>query len=170
MVERQRTKARAAALYSPRVACYHIIGCCAAYPGGKMAVGNKTFGQDLLLIVGLFCFFFSGAAGLIYEVVWTRMLTQIFGNTTYAIATVLSAFMAGLAIGSYIFGQIADRGKNDFLLYGMLEAGVGIYGFIIPWLFHLGQKLYAPIYGINASYPFLFNLLLFCLCFVLLVF
>ena len=56
--------------------------------------------QDWLLGVGLFCFFFSGAAGLIYQVVWTRMLTQIFGNTTYAIATVLSAFMAGLAIGS----------------------------------------------------------------------
>ena len=126
--------------------------------------------QEWLLVVGLFCFFFSGVAGLIYEVVWTRMLTQIFGNTTYAIATVLSAFMAGLAIGSYVFGQIADRGKNDFLLYGILEAGVGVYGFVIPWLFHLGQKLYAPIYGINESYPFLFNFLLFCLCFILLVF
>ena len=91
--------------------------------------------QDWLLLVGLFCFFFSGAAGLIYQVVWTRMLTQIFGNTTYAIATVLSAFMAGLAIGSYWFGKIADRGKNDFLLYGILEAGVGVYGFVVPWLF-----------------------------------
>jgi predicted membrane-bound spermidine synthase/cytochrome c-type biogenesis protein CcmH/NrfG len=126
--------------------------------------------QEWLLVVGLFCFFFSGVAGLIYEVVWTRMLTQIFGNTTYAIATVLSAFMAGLAIGSYVFGQIADRGKNDFLLYGILEAGVGVYGFVVPWLFRLGQKLYAPIYGVNESYPFIFNLLLFCLSFMLLVF
>jgi predicted membrane-bound spermidine synthase/tetratricopeptide (TPR) repeat protein len=126
--------------------------------------------QDWLLLVGLFCFFFSGAAGLIYQVVWTRMLTQIFGNTTYAIATVLSAFMAGLAIGSYLFGQIADRGKNDFLLYGILEAGVGIYGFAVPWLFGLGQKVYGPIFGLNESYPFLFNLVLFFLSFVLLVF
>src|ERR1044071_3602291 len=116
--------------------------------------------QEWLLAIGLFCFFFSGIAGLIYEVVWTRMLTQIFGNTTYAIATVLSAFMAGLAIGSYWFGQIADRGKNDFLLYG----------FAVPWLFKFGQKLYAPIYGLNESYPFVFNLLLFFLSFVLLVF
>src|ERR1044071_1766903 len=91
--------------------------------------------QDWLLGVGLFCFFFSGVAGLVYEVVWTRMLTQIFGNTTYAIATVLSAFMAGLAIGSYAFGRIADRGKNDFLLYGLLEAGVGVYGFLVPLFF-----------------------------------
>lgn len=126
--------------------------------------------QDWLLAIGLFCFFFSGIAGLIYEVVWTRMLTQIFGNTTYAIATVLSAFMAGLAIGSYLFGRIADWGKNDFLLYGALEAGVGVYGFLVPQLFEMGQKLYRPIFGLNESYPFLFNLLLFFLSFVLLVF
>ncbi len=126
--------------------------------------------QDWLLLVGLFCFFFSGAAGLIYQVVWTRMLTQIFGNTTYAIATVLSAFMAGLAIGSYLFGQIADRGKNDFLLYGILEAGVGVYGFVVPWIFKMAQNVYGPIFGLNESYPFLFNLVLFFLSFVLLVF
>ena len=135
-----------------------------------MAVGNKTFGQDVLLVVGLFCFFFSGVAGLIYEVVWTRMLTQIFGNTTYAIATVLASFMAGLALGSYFFGKFADRRKNDFLLYGLLEAGVGIYGLLVPQLFKIGQALYIPLYGINESYPFVFNLLLFALSFVLLVF
>ncbi len=135
-----------------------------------MIVSSKRSTQDWLLMVGLFCFFFSGAAGLVYQVVWTRMLTQIFGNTTYAIATVLSAFMAGLAIGSYLFGKIADRGKNDFLLYGLLEAGVGIYGFAVPWLFALAQKAYGPIFGLNESYPFLFNLVLFFLSFVLLVF
>jgi len=135
-----------------------------------MADSVERSKQDWLLIVGLFCFFFSGAAGLIYQVVWTRMLTQIFGNTTYAIATVLSAFMAGLAIGSYLFGQIADRGKNDFLLYGILEAGVGVYGFCVPWIFAMAQKVYGPIFGLNESYPFLFNLVLFFLSFVLLVF
>ena len=135
-----------------------------------MTDGAQRSRQDWLLLVGLFCFFVSGAAGLVYQVVWTRMLTQIFGNTTYAIATVLSAFMAGLAIGSYWFGRIADRGKNDFLLYGILEAGVGVYGFLVPWIFLVTQKLYGPIFGLNESYPFLFNLVLFFLSFVLLVF
>ncbi|MGH7770346.1 MAG: hypothetical protein ACREQP_23075, partial [Candidatus Binatia bacterium] len=97
-----------------------------------MTTGFSRSGGSGLLLIALLCFFLSGAAGLIYEVVWTRMLTQIFGNTTYAIATVLAAFMAGLAIGSYSFGRIADRGKNDFLLYGILEAGVGIYGLVVP--------------------------------------
>jgi predicted membrane-bound spermidine synthase/cytochrome c-type biogenesis protein CcmH/NrfG len=135
-----------------------------------MPVETEHSKEDWLLLVGLFCFFFSGAAGLVYQVVWTRMLTQIFGNTTYAIATVLSAFMAGLAIGSYLFGKIADGRKNDFLLYGILEAGVGVYGFAVPWLFMLAQKLYGPIFGLNENYPFLFNLVLFALSFVLLVF
>src|SRR6266404_4371941 len=147
-----------------------VLNCFWIYWGESMTDGAQRSKQDWLLLVGLFCFFFSGAAGLIYQVVWTRMLTQIFGNTTYAIATVLSAFMAGLAIGSYLFGQIADRGKNDFLLYGILEAGVGVYGFVVPWIFKMAQNVYGPIFGLNESYPFLFNLVLFFLSFVLLVF
>lgn len=131
--------------------------------------GRGRWKQGGLLGVALVCFFLSGAAGLIYQVVWTRMLTQIFGNTTYAIATVLSAFMAGLAAGSYVFGRIADRRKNDFLLYGILEAGVGLYGFLVPWLFELGAKIYIPLFQLSSSHPFLFNLLLFILSFFLLV-
>jgi spermidine synthase len=134
-----------------------------------MTLPGEQTKQDWLLSIGLLCFCFSGAAGLIYEVVWTRMLTQIFGNTTYAIATVLSAFMAGLALGSYWFGRIADRGKNDFLLYGILEAGVGIYGFLVPSLFKLGQMIYNPLFRLNDTYPLVFNLLLFFLAFIFLV-
>lgn len=161
-----------AALYSHSNACYQcMLFLIIAGIGWErtMASTGQWTKQDWLLSVGLICFFFSGAAGLIYEVVWTRMLTQIFGNTTYAIATVLSAFMAGLALGSYWFGRIADRGKNDFLLYGLLEAGVGIYGFMVPQLFQLGQMIYNPLFQVNESYPLLFNLLLFILSFVFLV-
>jgi spermidine synthase len=134
-----------------------------------MSDRSEVYKQSWLLGVGLICFFLSGAAGLVYQVVWTRMLTQIFGNTTYAIATVLSAFMAGLALGSYVFGRVADSGKNDFLLYGLLEGGVGIYGLMVPWLFQLGVAAYKPLFQINESYPFVFNLLLFFLSFVLLL-
>jgi len=55
----------------------------------------RTVAPVLLLM-----FFLSGAAGLIYEVVWTRWLTLVFGTTVYAYSIVLSAFMAGLALGS----------------------------------------------------------------------
>src|ERR1044071_6893304 len=170
MKRRSRLATTASTLYSLPAACYHSLNCFFEDLGESMRDSVQRSNQDWLLLVGLFCFFFSGAAGLIYQVVWTRMLTQIFGNTTYAIATVLSAFMAGLAIGSYLFGKIADRGKNDFLLYGILEAGVGVYGFLVPWIFHFAQKVYGPIFGLNESYPFLFNLVLFFLSFTLLVF
>jgi spermidine synthase len=46
------------------------------------------------------CFFLSGAAGLVYEVVWTRMLGLVFGHTVFAVTTLLAAFMAVLALGA----------------------------------------------------------------------
>jgi len=127
------------------------------------------FRRDWLLGIAFVCFFLSGMSGLIYEVVWTRMLTQIFGNTTHAIATVLTAFMGGLALGSYLFGLLADRGKNNFLLYGILEAGVGIYGFLIPWFFKLVQMIYIPFFPLSETYPFTFNLFLFLISFIFLM-
>ena len=62
------------------------------------------------------CFFLSGATGLVYEVLWIRMLGLIFGHTVFAVTTVLTAFMAGLALGSYLFGKLADRSRNTLLL------------------------------------------------------
>ena len=55
------------------------------------------------------CFFLSGAAGLVYEVVWTRMLILVFGSTSFAISTVLTAFMGGLALGAFIAGRVGTR-------------------------------------------------------------
>lgn len=95
------------------------------------------------------------------------MLTQVFGHTTYAVATVLSAFMAGLALGGYLFGSVADRSENDLRLYAILEGGVGLYGLFVPWLFKLGEKGYLRFFGLNELYPIVFNLLLFSLCFFL---
>ncbi|HXK25510.1 MAG TPA: fused MFS/spermidine synthase [Myxococcota bacterium] len=82
----------------------------------------------------LVLFVASGAAGLIYEVVWTRQLSLVFGVTTYAAATVLATFMGGLALGSYAFGRRIDRGGNPLLAYAALEAGVGLYALFVPLL------------------------------------
>jgi spermidine synthase len=64
------------------------------------------------------CFFLSGATGLVYEVLWIRMLGLVFGHTVFAVTTVLTAFMAGLGLGSWIFGRIADRQARPLRLYG----------------------------------------------------
>jgi spermidine synthase len=72
----------------------------------------------------LVCFFFSGAAGLIDQVVWSKALGLIFGHTAYAVATVLAVFMAGLASGSAWIGRRGERWARPVALYGWLELGV----------------------------------------------
>src|SRR6202795_2187797 len=114
------------------------------------------------------CFFLSGAAALVYEVVWMRMLTQIFGSTAYAVATVLAAFMAGLALGSYVFGRLASRDKNLLRLYGVLEFGIGVYGFLAPRFFRAARGIYGPLFWLYDLSPMVFNLLLFVFSFILL--
>jgi spermidine synthase len=97
------------------------------------------------------------------------MLTQIFGNTTHAIATVLSAFMAGLALGSYAFGRLVDAGRNALLAYGLLEGGVGLYGLLVPTLFALTQQAYTRLYGLAEVSFAAFSIGLFVLCFFVIV-
>jgi len=59
-------------------------------------------------------FFVSGFTGLVYEVTWTRMLTTVLGGTTYAITSVLSAFMGGLAIGSFVIGRYIEGKSGNY--------------------------------------------------------
>jgi spermidine synthase len=79
-------------------------------------------------------FFLSGACGLVYEVVWMRMLTLVFGATAFATSAILSSFFAGLALGSLYFGKAVDRSRNPLALYAVLEAGIGIFAFLLPVL------------------------------------
>lgn len=69
----------------------------------------------------LICFFLSGLAGLIYEVAWAKALGQVFGHTTYAVATVLAVFMGGLAGGSAYFGKWAENRPNSLASYARIE-------------------------------------------------
>ncbi|TAK08492.1 hypothetical protein EPO44_02570, partial [bacterium] len=131
---------------------------------------SKHLGPRLILATLFICFFLSGAAALLYEVVWMRMLIQTFGSSAYAVATVLAAFMAGLALGSYVFGRLANGAKNLLRLYGILELGVGIYGLLVPFLFKTTRGIYIPLFWLYDSSPVIFNFLLFLLSFVLLVF
>jgi len=88
------------------------------------------------------CFFISGAAGLIYEVVWDKYLVQILGNTAYAHTLVLATFMAGLAFGSFLFGRVADKLEDRFSIYGLMEIIIGLFGIATPLLFSLSRGLY----------------------------
>jgi len=77
-------------------------------------------------------FFVSGAAALILEVLWTRQFVPVFGSSTYAITTVLCAFMAGLGLGSLLFGRVADRCRDHLLLYALMEGGIALFALLVP--------------------------------------
>jgi spermidine synthase len=81
-------------------------------------------------------FFASGATGLVYEVVWSRALQQLFGISTFAITVVVAAYMAGLALGSARAGRIADQASpaQATRLYGVLEVTIGLFALAFPWL------------------------------------
>lgn len=96
----------------------------------------------------LVLFFLSGACGLVYEVVWMRMLTLVFGATAFAAAAILSSFFAGLALGSLLFGRMADRSRNPLALYALLEVGVGAFAFLMPVLFAGVTQVY--VWGAQA--------------------
>jgi spermidine synthase len=93
-------------------------------------------------VLVLTLFFASGFSGLVYEVVWMRQLSLIFGNAVYASATVLAGFMGGLAIGGFFFGRVADRTPSPLRLYGILELLIGVFALLFPLLL----KALLPVY------------------------
>ena len=88
----------------------------------------ETSARRFLLPALLVCFFFSGAAGLIYQVAWSKELGLVFGHTAYAVATVLAVFMGGLASGSAWLGPWSERKTRPIAIYGWIELGVAATG------------------------------------------
>ncbi|MBI3462890.1 MAG: hypothetical protein HY000_07490 [Planctomycetes bacterium] len=87
-------------------------------------------------------FFLSGISGLIYQVVWMRVLTRVLGCTVYASSTVLASFMAGLAIGSFWAAKWVDRSRSPVRVYGLLEIGIALSGSAMPYVFASLLPLY----------------------------
>lgn len=113
----------------------------------------------------LFCLFLSGAASLVYELVWIKQLSLIFGGTLYAISAVLCAFMGGLALGAWAVQRVlhrveaTGRGWDLVWVYGLLEGAIGMYGLAFPHGLALLEKLYpAAMHAELAAGPLLHGL------------
>lgn len=109
-----------------------------------------SYSHANLWLIGLL-FVLSGATGLIYEILWARMLGLVFGATTFAISAVLAAFMGGLALGSAYAGRFASRITKPLRLYGLMEVGIALYALAVPLLFRLVDSLYILIW--NQFHP-----------------
>ncbi|MFH1529479.1 MAG: fused MFS/spermidine synthase [Pseudomonadota bacterium] len=96
---------------------------------GQPAASRRPAFSILVLL-----FLFSGLGGLMYEVVWLRMLIRAFGVTVYAVTTVLAVFMGGLALGSFLAGKRTHRWKNLLKVYAGIEVLIGISALIATLL------------------------------------
>jgi spermidine synthase len=119
--------------------------------------------------VALLLFFFSGFVSLIFQVVWLKMLVLVFGNTVWASSTLLTAFMAGLAIGSWLFGRIADKTKSSLRLYGIIEGIIGVYAILTPLIFSKLHIIYAPINSITGGNDLILGMFKFLIGFIILL-
>lgn len=92
-------------------------------------------------------FFLSGAAALIYQVVWARSLGLVLGASHLAVATVLSVFMAGLALGNRLLAGVADRSARPLRLYGLLECATGLSALGFLALMAVYPRLFGALAG-----------------------
>jgi len=100
----------------------------------------------LALVLGLL--FTSGAAGLVYEILWMKELTLLFGSDARAASATLAAFFLGIAAGGAYWGRRAARLANPLRTYAALELGVAVTA-----LLHFAVR-----HGYRAVYPSLFEL------------
>lgn len=108
-------------------------------------------------------FFASGATALVYQTLWVRELQLVFGTSTFAISTVLAAFMAGLAAGGFVMARYADRLARPLMGYGLLEVGIGLYALVFPVLVGVVTPAYLSVWRAVQPGPVAFGLIQFAL-------
>jgi len=108
--------------------------------GAPLSGRGSPWGLSGFFLLGLV--FLSGFAALVYELLWFRQLGLVFGNTVQAAATVLTAFMLGLALGAERARLWAGQVRNPLRLFAAVEAGIGLYALVAP----------AALRGVSAAY------------------
>jgi spermidine synthase len=103
--------------------------------------------RDRPFLVVASCFFLSGFAALIYETAWIREFSFVFGTSELAVATVLAAYMAGLAGGAAVAGRLAPRIRRPLLVYALLEAGIGLAALLVPIAIAGATSLLVALFG-----------------------
>jgi spermidine synthase len=120
----------------------------------KLKASGRSDG--LVFATLLFC---SGAAALIYQVLWIKQLSIVVGVDVYSITIAVSAFFFGLTLGGLVIGRWADQWENPLSLYFALEAGVALLGIMATSFLGHGAPLFAAMetrVGFLAwAFPFL---------------
>jgi spermidine synthase len=123
--------------------------------------------KEIPITLVLLLFFVSGAVGLVYEVVWSRMMMHVFGSTALAVGTVLAAFMSGLALGAWLIGKLADRSSNCLRLYAVLEIGIALSALVSHLLLSRFDPVHIALFEFAGSSATAFATIRFLLAFLL---
>ncbi|HPJ97262.1 MAG TPA: hypothetical protein PK022_08120, partial [Syntrophales bacterium] len=109
----------------------------------------------------LICFFLSGISGLIYQILWTRMIVKVIGGAPFAVSIILTVFMGGLGLGAYLASKNIDRIRETgklLRMYGILELIIGVYAGAIPILLKAFLPLYSILYNQLYHHDIIYNL------------
>ncbi len=123
--------------------------------------------RPTVVLIAITLFFVSGAAALVYEVLWMKELSLLFGNTAQAAAATLAAFFSGIAAGNAYWGRRTAHMNRPLRAYGFLELGVAssaVFYFVILLIY---DNLYQTLFGVLENAPTVFTLIKFTLSFVL---
>ncbi|MEO6708271.1 MAG: fused MFS/spermidine synthase [Planctomycetota bacterium] len=88
-------------------------------------------------------FVLSGAAGLVYEVLWFKRFAHVWGSSSLAMASVVASFLAGLGLGAWLLGTRADRMRRPLLAYALCEFGIALWAVCVPLVTPLCAKIAA---------------------------
>ena len=97
--------------------------------------------------------FASGALALVYEILWMRRFTAVFGATTPAVAATLAAVFLGFTVGSIVIGARAVRSLRPWRGYGVLELGAGLGALLVEPFLRLYDHFYPVLYQALAGSP-----------------
>jgi spermidine synthase len=109
--------------------------------------------RDPVFAPALACFFLSGFAALLYQTVWTRQFAFVFGTADLAVATVLAAYMGGLAVGAGMAGRLVTTVRRPLLVYGVLELVIAFAAFLVPFAIDASTGLAVRLFGGSAAPP-----------------
>lgn len=115
---------------------------------------NRSSVSTATLALLCACFVLSGIAALVYQTAWTRQFAIVFGTSELAIATVLAAYMGGLALGALLAERFLPRVLRPVLTYALLELGIAASAlFVVPALLWVSNVALQAFFGNQPAPP-----------------
>ncbi len=106
---------------------------------------------DPLLPVLLVLFAASGAAALIYEIVWLQLLQLVIGSSAVSLAVLLGTWMGGMCLGSVLFARVVSAKQDALRVYALLELGTAACGILVLFGLPLIEGMYTA--GVGSGLP-----------------